>query len=310
MPNDTLPPSRQLPPARPVDCACDARLHVHVLGWLTGPLKVHACLRCGTTTCTRTNVYEPRPHDVRVASHTVVPLDPALLAWVAAWPRWLARSRLGELYLDADARCPDAEALPALLAGAAAAGAGRPRGARLRELPRPDGPPPAPLPPGLEAFAQVQEALALDPDATDAAWLLRVAGEPAWTAHTVAVELLLRRADAEAVLAGALGGVDDARHRGALAALAEPPRALVPRLLPALLDALDATPLTSGAGGRGTVAAAGRAAAAAEFVAAACPAEQRPAAARRLRLLSERIGRRDWALARRLQDAARALTAV
>jgi hypothetical protein len=305
--------ARQLPPERTVDCACDAALHVPVLTRAT-PCRVNACLRCGTVTCTEAHVWEPRPHDVRVASHEVIPLPDALLAWLGTWPRLLERAT-GTLYLAAGIRCPRADALPALLAEAAArdAGAGRrARGARLRGAGPPVSPPPV-VPTELAAFAAVHAALALDPDTADPAWLLATAARHHWDAvGVVAIELVLRRGDAVALLRAAVrdGGAD--AHAGALAVLAEPPRALLPTLLPALCASFDATPLERGASGRGSVAAAPRVGAALDLLVAPASLEALPEPARReaalsLRTLAQRVGRHDWALVRRLQDAAHAL---
>ncbi|MDF1505384.1 hypothetical protein, partial [Roseisolibacter sp. H3M3-2] len=123
MPSALAPAPASVPPRprdRAVDCGCDARLHVHVLGPLSGDARVHACLRCGAVACVRPNVWEPRPHDVRLVGYTPVPLAPALHAWLAAWPRWAVRAPGEELYLAAVARGADADALPALLDAAAA----------------------------------------------------------------------------------------------------------------------------------------------------------------------------------------------
>jgi hypothetical protein len=304
----------QLPPERTVDCGCDPRLHLPVLG-AAAAHRVHACLRCGTATCTVARVWEPRPHDVRLVGHDVVALPATLLAWLGAWPRVSEHDPPGPVCLAAAARCESAEALPGLLDATARAArdAGWTRGQLLRAAGPPAAPPPVPLPEGLGVFGAAQELLALDADAADVRWLLALAARHRWDpAGVVAIDVVLRRRDAAARLRDALRGSDADARAGALAVLVEPPRALLPELLPALLDDLDATPLEPGSAGRGTLAAAPRATAALELLAsreaaAAVPADARAHAAARLRALAARVGRHDWALVRRLQDAARAL---
>lgn len=156
-----LPPY-DLPPEREVACACDVRLERPVLRDHTGiNRRVSACLRCGEVTMTESLVEEPRPHDVRCVGNRVLAVEPALLAWLARWPRlagpaWRWRD---PMYLPADTRVEDHAELEVLEAAAEREQQSLVPLERLRRAGIPAEPPP-PLPRDLAVFATTWAAVA------------------------------------------------------------------------------------------------------------------------------------------------------
>ena len=219
-----------------VACQCDAAMHRSVLVHGAG---VHACMRCGTITCTHV-VGDDGHHTGTVwLAHIVDDVSDQLLEWLARWPRIVYRrrdlhrwpipaglTRDEIVYLPADVRCDTAAELIALE---------NQRAAGPDHVAFPTQRPPVKLPTRLDAFAQFADAVQLTPE-SDLATLI-AAAEPRNAASRLAVSHVLRRADAFDVIVTALRS-DDTVWQSAGAAMARAAQPVDPRLPDVLIDIL------------------------------------------------------------------------
>lgn len=219
-----------------VACQCDAAMRRSVLVHGAG---VHACMRCGTVTCTHVEGDDGHHTGKAWLVHIVDDVSDALLEWLARWPRivyrrrdlnrWIMPGGLTKdeiVYLPADVRCDTVAELSALEDQ---------RAAGLAHVAFPVQRPPVKLPTQLNAFAQFADAVHLTPE-SDLSTLIAVA-EPRNAASRLAVSHLLRRADAFDVIVAALRS-DDAVWQSAGAAMARTAQPVDPRLPDVLIDIL------------------------------------------------------------------------
>lgn len=226
-----------------VACHCDVAFHRPVLASGSG---VHACMRCGTVTCTHTVGDEGRYTGAFWIAYIVDEVPNALLNWLGQWPRvtlraapfdgWirpLGLSRDERIYLPANVRCDTHAELLALEEQSRG-----PAATHRFPLQRA----PSSLPTQQYLFAQFAEAVQLTPH-SDVADLLRAA-EPNQAACALAVSHLLQRDDAFEVMTGALQS-DNRVRQGAGAAMAFAATPVDPRLPTVLCDVLTSLPLSS-----------------------------------------------------------------
>jgi hypothetical protein len=231
---------------RAVECDCDPALHRPVLldPWLTG-LGIRACLRCGTVTVTECRGDEGRYTGNSSQAYFKIAVPEEALAWMAQWPRakftwhngrWPMSAGLVPrdiVYFSADIRCESAAELEQLEVRLAADT--RTLGRVLRELPSPSTPPPAGIPPLLQGFAAVWQALRLRPDG-DVHLLMRLA-QLGSAASAVAVDVLLERRDADSLMLEALLSNDPVWLSAGIA-LARERKLVHPRLVSLLIELL------------------------------------------------------------------------
>ena len=245
-PNDTCLNERTV--------ACDCPIEFHRALLPAALLPTHACLRCGTVTCTRSVGDDGRFSGEVFQAYFTITLDPAVIAWLAQWPRvqinyaadsafWpMAAEWVGypTLYYPAQTRTADRAQLQTLEGQLRQTQSGRGTAEILRELCRGIPDPPQCLPQEMLGFADLWEALQLQPNG-GLSHLIRLA-QRRNPASPIAVELLLRRPDAFEIMIDALRQRDSTWFSAGFA-MAREARPTHPELSRILLEILQALPL-------------------------------------------------------------------
>ena len=228
-----------------VACDCDPAFHRELLP-ARGELSVHACLRCGTVTCSRSIGDDGRFTGNAWQENLIVALPDAAHRWISNWPRvkqdYSAHSRwpmsadfvrYPTLYYPADSRCTDLDDLAKLEARLAREQAGQSVAARQRATHRIHSPPPKDLPDDLRGYVLLWQALQLRPD-SELSDLLHLA-QPRSLGRDLAAELLRQRQDAFDLIVSSLRS-GDATRRGVGFMIARDFRPADPRLAGVLIE--------------------------------------------------------------------------
>ncbi|MBL9167776.1 MAG: hypothetical protein JNN07_08545 [Verrucomicrobiales bacterium] len=231
-----------------VACGCDPLFHRSLIP--TGHICVHACLRCGTVTCAERVGDDGRYTGEAFIAYRPVQVPEPILRWLALWPRvnidhagapsrWPMSAdlvRYPTLYYPADLRCETIEALSTAEARLTREQATLSRTEAIRKAKCPSIRPPAGMPPMLQGFVALWEALQLskDSDVTTLIYLAQLRSP----ASVIAADLLIRRADAFQILKQALDS-SDATWNSAGIAMARDFRGDRARLAELLLTAIN-----------------------------------------------------------------------
>lgn len=230
-----------------VACDCDPAFHRELLS-ARGELSVHACLRCGTITGTRSIGDDGRFTGNSWQENLTVALPEPTLRWIDGWPRvkvdhttpvrWPMSANLvrySTLYYPADSRCTDLAQLAELESRLTREQTGQSAPARLRATHRISSAPPKGLPQDLYGYEMLWESLQLRPD-SDLASLLHHA-QPGSPGCEVAAEALRQRPDVFDRIVNALRS-SDAKLRGVGFVIARDWRPADPRLGGVLIELL------------------------------------------------------------------------
>lgn len=257
----SMPAAGPTPPAgtalgeRSVACGCDPVFHRPLLP-ARGEVAVHACLRCGMVTASRSIGDDGRFTGQGWRETLTVSLPEPVLRWIAGWPRvrvdhtvgppWPTSAdlvRYPTLFYPADARCDDPAELDRLEARLAREQAGQSVAERQRATHRVRTGPPPGLPADLQDYAMLWEALQLRPDSR-LPDLFHLA-QPRSLGRDLAAEVIRRRPDAWELLVDCLRSRDVTR-RGVGFMVARdwhPPDPRLPALLIELLGGLSLAPV-------------------------------------------------------------------
>lgn len=230
-----------------VACGCDPLFHRSLIP--AGHICVHACLRCGTVTCAERIGDDGRYTGEAFMAYRPVEVPGPVLRWLAMWPRvsidhagapsrWPMSAdlvRYPTLYYPADLRCETSEELSTAEARLTREQVTLSRTEAVRNAKCPSVRPPAGMPPMLQGFVSLWEALQLskDSDVTTLIYLAQLRSP----ASVVAADLLIRRADAFEILRQALDS-NDATWNSAGIAMARDFRGDRVRLADLLLTAI------------------------------------------------------------------------
>ena len=231
-----------------VACDCDPAFHRELLP-ARGELSVHACLRCGTVTCSRSIGDDGRFTGNAWQENLTVALSEPVHRWIACWPRvkvdYTAHSRwpmsadlvrYPTLYYPADLRCTELGELAEIETRLAREQSAQSVAARLRATQRVRSAPPANVPEALRGYVMLWEALQLRPR-SDLAKLLHLA-QPRSLGCDVAAELLRQRPDAFDLIVDSLRSGDPTR-RGVGFVMARDLRPADPRLEGVLIELMN-----------------------------------------------------------------------
>lgn len=157
-------------------CDCDPTFHREILP-AGSSLHVAACLRCGTVTCSRSYGDDGRFTGDSWQEVRTVRLTDAVHGWIAGWPRIRVDDRSGPrwpmsadfvrcptLHYPAEIHCADLDQVAEWEARLTREQSERSPAERLRATHRVHSAPPSGLPPELEGYRLLWEALHLRPD--------------------------------------------------------------------------------------------------------------------------------------------------
>ncbi|MEQ1690423.1 MAG: hypothetical protein ABMA00_04010 [Gemmatimonas sp.] len=247
-----------------VACACDPLFHRPLLS-ARGEYSVHACLRCGTVTCTRSLGDDGRFSGDAWHINRTIGLSDQALDWLAhvprikvdytaasaRWPMAAELVRYSTLYYPADTRCSTLEELGDLEASLQRQQSGRSVADWLRATCRITNSPPSDLGSVIRGYGDLWESLQLRAN-SEVRDLLRLA-HPGRLGSALATDLLLRRADAFDLMISALRSDDGAQQRAGFS-MARDMKPVDPRLSDVLIDMLGALSLEPSLSGNGRVA--------------------------------------------------------
>ena len=233
---------------RRVACVCDSSFHRPLLAPIH-EYSVHACLRCGTVTCTRTIGDDGRFTGNAWYVNKTVELGHRAVQWLAdvprikedhtatsaLWPMAAEFVRYATLYYPADARCETLDDLAALESTLSRQQSGQSVAECIRATCRIRMAPPAELSNVLRGYEYLWDAMQLRPD-SDVSLVLSLA-QPGLLGSALATDLLLRRADAFDVMRRALQSDDGATRRAGFS-MARDMNPVDPRLADVLIDML------------------------------------------------------------------------